>query len=165
MSTDDIMQHPANKLSTLSGWGKKNSVTPQTVKAWYDKSVKDGTAPTPFFEEGGTRVFSTLQIEELREKYGQKPKAADAQTIRIAELEALVAQYEEKLSQGAVNYASLQEENRRLNEGLSSLAKQYAELENENQILEEDSEQLARLKAAGVDNWEGYEIAMNDESE
>ena len=86
MSTDDIMQHPANKLSTLSGWGKKNSVTPQTVKAWYDKSVKDGTAPTPFFEEGGTRVFSTLQIEELREKYGQKPKAADAQALRIADI-------------------------------------------------------------------------------
>lgn len=134
MSTDSIMQHAANQMTTLSGYAKKNGVTPQTVSIWMEKSKADDEydTPQPFFVEGSVRLYTTADIDALREKYGQKPKALSVQALRIQELESLVAQYEEKLSQGAVNYAMLENE------------KQILESENDDLIAKlEKSEKFA----------------------
>lgn len=58
-----------------------------------------------------------------------------------------------------------QESARDLAERIVDLEDEAAELNRLNIIPKEDSKVLARLEAAGVDNWEGYSHAFEDEDE
>ena len=46
---------------------------------------------------------------------------------------------------------------------LDRLRAEIARLRDENAELQEDSDLLGRLQAVGVDNWEGYELAFEDD--
>lgn len=45
---------------------------------------------------------------------------------------------------------------------IDQLLSNIDQLEIDNDELQEDSRILAALQAAGVDNWEGYEMAMEN---
>jgi hypothetical protein len=50
-------------------------------------------------------------------------------------------------------------------EHASQLAEWLVDAEDEIETLEKRSKILSRLEAAGVDNWEGYSYAFQDEDE
>jgi hypothetical protein len=47
----------------------------------------------------------------------------------------------------------------------AQLAEWLVDAEDRIARLEEDSDRLARLEAAGIDNWEGYSSAFRDDSD
>lgn len=50
-----------------------------------------------------------------------------------------------------------------LREDISGLEDEITDLETENDELQKDSDFLRKLRAAGVDNWEGYGEAFDDD--
>ncbi len=64
------------------------------------------------------------------------------------------------MSQAEIKQLELDNEELELNNEELELDNELLQLDNDE--LQEDSRILAALQAAGVDNWEGYEMAMEN---
>lgn len=121
-----------SQLSTFAQFAEKAGTTPQTVQKW-----ADAAGVKPVFKAGVTNVYLLPDLQSAMESFSTNAKAFKALGYVHPDMHKAVVDHRDRLIQVSI------ERDARIME------------------LEEDSKFLAALRAAGVDNWDGYDNAMS----
>lgn len=149
------MSYTIDQIDTLADFAKEYGVSVATVTNWMDKAG-DGK-PEPVLVKGRTRFFlkeDLVRLAEVNASGAVMQRVGYVHPDKYAELESRLFELINEKAQLQLEIDSI----------CGAYNDQSSVVERQNTLiieLEKDSEMLTALLGAGVDNWEGYSLAVS----